>query len=63
MDINWDEATVTLKVPVHFTATSDVAEIELSLESFARLLLTKVPSSWFVEPPVSDDLPMLNIKD
>lgn len=58
MSYDWDSATVKVKVPVHHTATVEMVEVELPLESFARLLLTSVPSEWFAQPPVSDDLPL-----
>lgn len=35
---DWDKATVRLRVPVHFTAASDVAEIDIPLGALARLL-------------------------
>jgi hypothetical protein len=55
---DWDSATVKVTVPVHHTATVEMQEMELSLESFGRLLLTSVPSEWFAESPVSADLPL-----
>lgn len=58
MMFDWDGATVKVAVPVHHTATVEQQEIELPLESFARLILTSVPSEWFVEPPISADLPL-----
>lgn len=33
---DWDKATVRVRVPVHFTATSDVAEIDIPLGALAR---------------------------
>lgn len=56
---NWDAATVKVTVPVHHTATMEHQEIELPLESFARLLLTSVPGEWFAQTPISADLPLL----
>jgi hypothetical protein len=58
MMFDWDSATVKLMVPVHHTASRDVQEVELAIETFARLLLTSVPAEWFAEPPVSADLPL-----
>lgn len=55
---DWDKATVRVRVPTHWTAISSVEEFDLPLEPFARLLLTSVPSEWFAQPPVSDDLPL-----
>lgn len=55
---DWDNATVRVRVPVHYTAGGDVQEVELPLGTFARLLLTSVPEEWFAQPPVSDDLPL-----
>jgi hypothetical protein len=55
---DWDNATVVVRVPTHFTATSQVDEIELPIASFARLLLTNVPDEWFAQTPVSSDLPL-----
>ena len=58
MTFNWDRVTVTVKVWVdNGTTGGEMQEMELPMESFARLLLTSVPSEWFVEPPVSSDLP------
>lgn len=55
---DWDSAIVTVTVPVHHTCVTEHQQVELPLESFARLLLTSVPSEWFVQPPVSHDLPL-----
>ena len=54
---NWDGARVKLIVPVNRDGVDREDEVELGLESFARLLLTNVPSDWFAEVPVSFDLP------
>jgi hypothetical protein len=35
---DWDKATVRVRVPIHFTASSDVAEIDIPLGALARLL-------------------------
>lgn len=37
-DFDWNKATVVLKVPVHATATTTPAEIEVTLGQFAALL-------------------------
>lgn len=55
---DWDKATVVVRVPTHWTATSQVEEIELPLRTFAGLLLTSAPKEWFAETPVSSDLPL-----
>lgn len=59
MLFDWDNATVTVKVPVDNGTTGiEMQEMELPLKSFARLLLTNVPGEWFAQPPISDDLPL-----
>lgn len=55
---DWDSATVMVRVPTHWTATSQVEEVELPLRTFAALLLTNAPRDWFAQPPISSDLPL-----
>ncbi len=59
MMFDWDRVTVMIKVYVdNGTTGGEMQEMELPLESFARLLLTSVPGDWFAQPPISDDLPL-----
>lgn len=38
MTVDWSKATVTVKVPVQHTATTEVQEIEVPVEQFAAML-------------------------
>lgn len=58
LGFDWDNARVKVSVPVHHTSLVEYQEFELPIESFARLLLTTVPSEWFAETPTSSDLPL-----
>ena len=59
MMFDWDSAKVKVTVPVHFTASTVMHEVEIPLASFARLLLTSVPHEWFAENdlPLAIDIP------
>jgi hypothetical protein len=58
MTFNWDNVTVKVKVWTDNGTDSEMQEVELPMETFARLLLTSVPGEWFAKPPISDDLPL-----
>lgn len=56
---DWDNATVSVRVPTYHTSSVTWSEFELPLGTLARLLLTSVPAEWFVEPPTGgEDLPL-----